>query len=504
MVWRADVLSVRENRAAHDDRAQADFINEMKQILDEQYQQANQAAQDVMLMRLLNSPDARTRAMGVQRVIDAHANAKAYSGLAPKRLKELVGDSDTSVRFIVAQAINSINYTDAVNAILTQLPQEIDPDVKVAQIEALEPMKQLAAVPILRQLLHDPSIKVAIAAAKALRPLGPTLKSQNPVLMHDVATELWQTGIQRQGESGSKEFRTGTIETIGALGDRGFARQLLALLNVDADDRIRSAALHALGAIGDRDTAFQIAQWLRIEPNPTVRIDALRALGNTSAFGGAADTLHDFMSTKTEPDENVRSHAWEVFQSLLPKATVQELSRWQSEFQSDPTHRLPVLLALDDKLQETMSWDDLAASRQNTGDTYLALNDPARAAIQFAQALDYWQKRKVANQVTVQLVKQLLSSLLAAKEYGQAVDFAGKQIAMDRAMQTIIGPAIRDAAERLYNDAIKNNDAEKMRDALNLIDGALKVQPPLSEQNQTDLRQFQSDLQQRMKTSRKP
>jgi len=183
---------------------------------------------------------------------------------------------------------------------------------------------------------------------------------------------------------------------------------------------------------------------------------------------------------------------------------VQALSRWQSEFQSDPIRRLPVLLALDDKLQEAMNWDDLAASRQNTGETYLALNDPTRAAVQFGQALDYWQKRKVANQVTVQLVKQLLQSHLAAKQYAQAIDFAGKQIALDRAMQTLVGPVIRDAAENLHNDAIKNNDADKMKDALSLIDAAMKSQPPLDERYQTDLRQFQAELQQKVKAPRKP
>lgn len=502
--WRADVLSARQSRIAREERAQSEFVNEMKQILDEQYQ-ANPAGQSDMLMRLLNSPDPRTRAMGVQRVIDAHDNTKPYSAKAPKRLEELIGDSDTGVRFIAAQAINSINDTDALPAILTQLPQETNPDVKEAQIRALEAMRRIAAVPILRQLLHDPSMKVAIAAAKALGALAPLLSKQNPALSHEVAAELWQTGIQRQADPGGAGFRAATIEAVGALGDRSLARDLLGLLNVDVDDRYRSAALRALGEIGDRDTSFQIVQWLHSEPNPLLRMDAIKALGDTSGFEGAADTLHDFMSTRTEPDENVRKRAWEEFESLLPRATnLQVLNRWQSDFQSDPTHRLPVLLALNEKLQQSANAEDLAASRQNTGETYLVLHDPANAAVQFRQALDYWQKRKVANQVTVQLVKQLLQSLLDARQYTQAVDFAGKQIALDRAMQTLVGPVIRNSAERLYIDAIKNNDSEKMKDALSLIDGALKMQPPLAEQNQTDLRQFQADLQQRTKTPPKP
>lgn len=148
-----------------------------------------------------------------------------------------------------------------------------------------------------------------------------------------------------------------------------------------------------MGDIGDRDTAFQIAQWLQSEPVPAARIEALQALGGASTFENAADTLYRFMSPSIEPDKSVREQAWMQFQRVLPYATnLVVLSRWASDFADDPSKRLLVLLVLNEKLQQNAALEDLAASRQNTGEIYLKLGDPAKAAIQFGQVLDYWQK----------------------------------------------------------------------------------------------------------------
>lgn len=501
VVWRADILAANDARRAFGEQVQEKFANELKQILMEQYQRADPATKFALVMRLLDSAEPQTRALGVQTVMDAHDNARPYPAEAPKKLESLVGDSDPGVRLITAQAIQSLNDTDALQALLTQIPQETNIDVKVAQIGALMPMMRLAAVPELRQLLTDPSMRVAIAAVEALRKTAPLL-TQNPALAQDVAGAVWNIGAQRKNEPDGIDFQAAAIELVGTLGDRAQARDLLALLNVNNDARIRIAALRALASLQDHGTSFQIAQWLNIEPDPAVRIEAIHALGATSNFEGASDTLFKFESPNTEPDKAVREQATLEFETLLPTrptaTNVAVLNRWVSDLQNDPIRRLPVLRALNDLLQQQSDWEDLALSRQNTGEVYLSqqVNDPARAAIQFKEALDYWQKRKIASEVTVQLSQQLMQAYLAAREYDKAADFAGKQIAMDPTMQSVLGPIIRDAAERLMKEGLNNKDPAKLADAVNLIDSALKVQPPLSGPNLADLRDFRQQIQQ--------
>jgi tetratricopeptide (TPR) repeat protein len=297
------------------------------------------------------------------------------------------------------------------------------------------------------------------------------------------------------------EFQALAIEAAGALKQRAIALQLLGMLNVQTPPQIRSAALHALGEIGDRDTSFPIAQWLGNEPSPAVRMDAIDALGRTSTFEDAADTLNKYMKPDTEPDAAVRERAWREFESLLPYATnLEVLSRWASDFQNDLSRRLTVLLSLNDKLSQALRWSDLAMSRQNTGETYMTLGDPAKAAGYFESALDYWQKQKVANSVTVQLLTQLLDGLLAARDYEKAAAVGAKQIARDPAQQTIVGPRLKNAANTLHDDGIRDSDPKKLNDGIRLTDAILNMQPPIAERWQPEIRQWKADMQQKLKT----
>ena len=89
--------------------------------------------------------------------------------------------------------------------------------------------------------------------------------------------------------------------------------------------------------------------------------------------------------------------AWLEFQSLLDTATsIQQLTQWADTFKNDPPKRLRILLSLNEKLQRDMDWETLAYSRQNTGETYMdpKLASPAKAAIQFELALNYWQEKR--------------------------------------------------------------------------------------------------------------
>jgi HEAT repeat protein len=500
--WRSDIVAARAARGAELERAQSSMIAEMQQILDESYDQAPLATKYTMLMRELNSSDPRVRAMGVQRFFSEKLNTKPLPPTGPKRIKEMVGDSNAAVRIAVAQAIKAENDVTALDAILTQLPQETNLDAKIAQIQALAAMKSLRAVPGLRQLLHDPSLAAAAEAVKALKALADPLLKQNTALAHEVAEELWQMGQQRANEPGGAAFRAATIEAVGALRDKRLAKGLLGLLSLDNTEQIRSAALHGLASLGDRDTSFQISQWLSNEPSAAVRADAIAALGSTSTFELAADFLYHYMSPSTEPDPAVRDQAWRVFQSKLDTAVnIPALQRWADEFKNDPPRRLLVLLKLNEKLQRDMQWEQLAENQQNTGETYMdpKIGDPAKAAIQFELALNYWQGKQAPAVATATLVPQALKALLAARDYDKATAFAAKQIARDPAQQTEIGPDLKNAVNQLHDDGLRANDGQKLRDGVKLAEDILKMQPPLVERSQDDVRSLMQEMQDRLK-----
>lgn len=502
--WWEEMLAARDNRRTQEERGQAEFINELKRISDEQYERADLNGKHAMMMRLLNSAEPHVRDMGVQKVADAQVNAIGLPPAALPRLEDMIGDSDADVRLHVASVIDHQNDTHALDAILTQLPQEPNVDVKIALIDALITMNRLRAIKELRLLLLDASIRVATKAAEALKALAPTLRVQDPAQAHKVAGDLWQVGGQRAAEAGGEAFRAATIEAVGALHDRGQTLNLLDLLDSKKNPpRIRSAALHALGDIGEHTTAFQIAHSLDTDPVAAVRIDAIGAYGKTNKFEDAADELYRVMSPNNESDPAVRERAWVEFQSLLPSATQFDvLDRWATVFQNDPVRRLAVLTQLNLKYRKELRWEDLALSRQNTGETYMQapLSDPARAALEFEAALDYWQKQGVANPVTVQLVQQFFAALFAARQYDKAAALAGKQITRDRTQQGSIGGMLKDEVNRLFDEGVRDNDPQKLKDGKSLIDAALKMQPPLDERFLSDLRQYQKDIEARLKT----
>ena len=80
----------------------------------------------------------------------------------------MVGDSSSTVRVEVAQALFLLNDAQAFDALLEQLAREDDADVAHGAGRALVPMRDVRVVEPLLKLLRDPSLAVAEVAARGL------------------------------------------------------------------------------------------------------------------------------------------------------------------------------------------------------------------------------------------------------------------------------------------------------------------------------------------------
>jgi HEAT repeat protein len=378
---------------------------------------------------------------------------------------------------------------------LAQLPVERDSDVKIALAGAIAQIGDIRAVPLLQQLLNDPSPQVARAAAEALRSLGAALYKADPNAAHALATQLWQLYQRQAGDASMADLQAASVEALAPLHESSLALPLVRLLDPDQSDRVRSAALRALGGLGDPNTDDAIRTWLLQEPEPSVRLAALDALGKTGSFGTDADALYSLFGPKsTEQDPQVRDKAWQVFETLLPSASKEVLNDWEKRLAREPEHRLAVLLVLDGKLQQDHDLVNLAITEENTGDTYTKLNPPdeAQAAVYFGRALDYWQSQNANNETTESLVSELMNALLKSGQYADAAKFAGQMISRSPAQQQTMGSLIVQQAE-----ALANSNAADRADAQRLIDEAMKMKPPLLDSYQDDLRNVQNQLLQK-------
>jgi tetratricopeptide (TPR) repeat protein len=289
------------------------------------------------------------------------------------------------------------------------------------------------------------------------------------------------------------------IDAIAPLHELSLEIPLVHLLDPDQSERVRAAALRALGALGDPNTDDPIRTWLLQETEPSVRLDALDALGKTGTFGADADALYNFFNPKTsEQDPTVRDRAWQVFQALLPTASKQALNNWAStRLANEPTYRLAVLLELNAKLLQDRDLDNLAISRQNTGDAYMKLGQPDKAAHYYGPGLDYWLSQNGPNVVTDTLVSDQMTALLKSRQYADAAAFAEKMIAAAPQQQETMGTAFVQEADALRDSAAANPNSPDAVDAQRLIDEALKMKPPLDNSYLDDLRNIQKELQQK-------
>jgi HEAT repeat protein len=495
--WRLMVYETRDARLQSIADHHSRLLAQLDAILTDQFQ--NAPDKNIAVMHDMNSTEPEIRAIGARLIRDAFLQGTAVpTDVQEQRLTALVSDSDPQVRLEAARTLKAINFSAAFDAMLAQLSRERNTDVKIALIGALAQVGDLRAMPVLRKLLHDPSFAVATAAAEGLRALAPALFKSDANAAHDLATELWSIYQQRANEPGSPEFQAACVEALAPLRESSLVLPLTRLLDPDQTEHMRAAALHALGELADPNTDDAIRGWLGQEPDPTVRLDAIDALGKTGSFGADADALYSFFGPQsTERDPTVRDRAWTVFQGLLPGAPKQVLNQWVQRLAREPEHRLAVLLELDRKLAADNDQENLAPAEENTGDTYIKLGQPDDAAKFFKKALDYYQQQHVANVVTEGLVTEYMNALLKAKKYPDAARFAEQVISANRADQQTMGQIIVQEADTLRAAADQNPSGTDRADALRLIGEALKMQPPLDDSYQDDLRNLQKELLQK-------
>jgi tetratricopeptide (TPR) repeat protein len=160
-----------------------------------------------------------------------------------------------------------------------------------------------------------------------------------------------------------------------------------------------------------------------------------------------------------------------------------------------------VLKELVAQLKKAGGPEDLknaAYQQQNIGVEYLDnLGRPGEAVPHLRDALDYFRRNDVGPDVTSRLVTQLVKAMLQDRQYTQLASVVEELIApgtTQAAMyQSEIGPRIRNEAERL----LLSKDPSDLEHAADLIDAALKMNPPLASLYREQLTALQAQVEKR-------
>jgi HEAT repeat protein len=347
----------------------------------------------------------------------------------------------------------------------------------------------------------DQPLIVSEAGATALASLGAVLYEKDPAGAKRVAAELRNVLAKRTEQPGAEHLREVVVQALVPLRDPDMLTTYFKLLNLRESDPVRRASLQGLAALRDPRAADVVVAWLKKEPKPEERLEAVHAIGATGGIE-QFETLYERMQPLNESDSSVRDAAWNVFQSLLPQATTEQINRWPGRFQFDPEKKVVVLKSLADKLQQDKNLSELAKTQQNIGEAIMKISNPTtadeakEAATYFKLSLDYYQQNNFEPMVIETNIAQLLQAQLQSKQYPEAAQFASNLIAQSAGNQQTVGPKFKEEAERLFS----NGD---LQSALKLIAETRNMKPALDNNYNKQLSDIERDIQERLATQEK-
>ena len=443
--WANEVLGNKAVRLTDAEKRLRALLNSYEEELRRQFARIPEAERGAFIAARIQDASEDVRLMGVGLAVEEMLQGRRNPQVLTV-LRERIGDSSIEVRKRVASTLRLWNDPGAVDALLAQLAQETDTDVRIEIIGALGPTRDIRSVDPLVRLLGDDTIAVAKAAADALK--DPAMASElrkeaNRDRAAAVAGALL-TRLQAADKNNPalRPLRTSVAEAMGQLGHTTFKEPFARLIdpNNEPNDRVRVAALRGLGLIADANLANWVVAALKDEAD-TVRLAACEALRTCGTFENARP-LQALISAQTEPDPTIRKAAWETLVVLLEKAlAARDLDYWAQALKTpnptieDRTRRATVFSIQEKMLAASNAPNaprDLAQVRQTLGDELLGLaqadaanmkTHAEEAARRFRLALDYWDKNNAPPAVRDTLSQQYVEALMRARQFVEASQF---------------------------------------------------------------------------------
>ncbi len=197
---------------------------ETMDLLERLYQQIPTEKRAAAVNNMLADPEPGARVVGVRLFEDGRDAGRLAASLP--LVSNMIGDSSPAVRQQVAHSLGVLNQKETAEALMTQLALETEPAVKVEIVYALATeMGDLRVVPQLLQLLKDPSSRVRVAAAGAVRTLGPAIK-RDPALMQQVIGALKEFIQNNAGD-----LKAAGVEALVPLADPSLLQVFTDILN---------------------------------------------------------------------------------------------------------------------------------------------------------------------------------------------------------------------------------------------------------------------------------
>lgn len=483
--WLNEVLSAASRRTSDIELRLQALRETMERKMREEFSKLPDDQRGKYLVANLQDASDDVRAFAARMAYGEVALAGRKDPQVLEALRKLIGDSSAEVRDRVARTLGLWNDPVVVKALLTQLAQENDLDVRVSILTALGPTHDLQAIPPLLQFLDDSTLALARAAADALKHPDMAQELRKPSNA-DTAQRVADALARRlrdtdRNNPASQQLRESVVEAMSRLGHATFNTTFQELLNARESERIRLGALRGFELLAMSESANHIVPALR-DPVPGIRVAACTALRTTGSADYAKDLFKLISGREQDEDPDVRKAAWETMVALLEKADSPDaLKTWVDSFK-DPTPEAQARKQKILELQEakyaalvaagkTNLGNKLAEVREELGVTLLDLNSAEPAAEKLRACLDYWDKTPNTLESVKNRPRQLLFlALVRAKKPDVAMQFVGEIVRVTPAYAETVMPDFRKEMDRLL-------DAKDFDLATAMVKEARKVLP---------------------------
>jgi len=487
--WQRELKDRRASRAQSTEEALRAFAEEAGRKFQQLYDAMdNRDQRQQFVTGLLTAQTEPSRVIGVDLVWSDIRTNRFVPQAVLDRLRDMVGDSSADVRQAVARTLGTRNDPAAVEALLAQFRQEGDVGVRVAIASALGPMRDLRALEPLIDSLGDEFARVAEAAAGSLQELGPLARDDAALARKLAATLRQRLAAADRG----MPLRERLVVAMATLRDPSLLDEFNKVLDPLRETApVRAAAVTGIGEIPQGDPNTVVARL--DDPSALVREAAARAVARIGTFAHVG-RLEAHLVPPAEPDENVRRQTWLAVLALADKADPRDLVSLANRFDRGGVmpnlgYRIAVLKVAEAKQEAASAGDELAATRQNIGQSLMdqAKADPAQAAVYFRKALDYWVAAKAPPNIVDPLVIQLMRALLQTEDYAQAVGFAQSWIQKDDKYTT-------DVFNLVEGELRRQRDNKQYKRAMDLLNEAPKA-PRLGEKYARVLESYRKEFE---------
>jgi len=389
-----------------------------------------------------------------------------------------------------------------------RLGREQDDMVLATLIHSLAPLHDAAAVALMLQIVQtSPSLRVRLESAEGIRQAADLINRERTLQRQAVQALL--AAMRDTGQPGTQALRTAVVGALAVLDDPRLRATFQELLDPHEPQGVRQNALRGLGNLQDPEVSDLIASYLD-DSSPEIRLAAVQALGTVVQPIFITKLL---TKMNDDPDDSVRSAAWQVLQGWIPAPSLSEhdLAAMADALKArDPAKRLVVLLTLRDRLVKDFQgaadeaqrrrWaQDLATEQQNIADLMMDLAQYSSAAEQYQAALTYWKANNGQPYVLDTLCGDVVRALLKAQQWNDAASFASAVIQeydnnpQMKQTQETVGREFTLEAGNLYN----SDDPNAYDKAMALLAAARKMNPPFRGSYPAQLEKIEQQFQQK-------